>query len=124
VQQLIAIAGGGALGAVLRFGMSTAVYRGLGRDFPYGTLAVNVLGSLLMGFIFVVLVERLAMSAEWRAALLVGLLGSFTTFSTFSFETLALFENGEPIKALVNIMLSVFICLLATWIGLSLGRQL
>jgi len=124
VQQLIAIAGGGALGAVLRFGMSTAVYRALGRDFPYGTLAVNVLGSLLMGFIFVVLVERLAMSAEWRAALLVGLLGSFTTFSTFSFETLALFENGEPIKALVNIMLSVFICLLATWVGLSLGRQL
>lgn len=124
MQQLIAIAGGGALGAVLRFGMSTAVYRALGRDFPYGTLAVNVLGSLLMGFIFVVLVERLAMSAEWRAALLVGLLGSFTTFSTFSFETLALFENGEPIKALVNIMLSVFICLLATWVGLSLGRQL
>jgi len=124
VQQLIAIAGGGALGAVLRFGMSTAVYRALGRDFPYGTLAVNVLGSLLMGFIFVVLVERLAMSAEWRAALLIGLLGSFTTFSTFSFETLALFENGEPIKALVNIMLSVFICLLATWVGLSLGRQL
>ena len=124
MQQLIAIAGGGALGAVLRFGMSTAVYRALGRDFPYGTLAVNVLGSLLMGFIFVVLVERLAMSAEWRAALLIGLLGSFTTFSTFSFETLALFENGEPIKALVNIMLSVFICLLATWVGLSLGRQL
>lgn len=124
MQQLLAIAGGGALGAVLRFGMSSTIYRILGREFPYGTLAVNVLGSLLMGFLFVVLVERLAMSAEWRAALLIGLLGSFTTFSTFSFETLALFENGELLKAVTNIVLSVFLCLAATWLGLSLGRQL
>ena len=124
MQQILAIAGGGALGAVLRFGMSNAVYRLLGREFPYGTLAVNVLGSLLMGFLFVMLVERLAMSAEWRAALLVGLLGAFTTFSTFSFETLALFESGEPVKAITNIALSVFLCLAATWLGLSLGRQL
>jgi fluoride exporter len=124
VQQLLAIAGGGALGAVLRFGMSSTIYRILGREFPYGTLAVNVLGSLLMGFLFVVLVERLAMSAEWRAALLIGLLGAFTTFSTFSFETLALIENGELLKAVANIVLSVLLCLAATWLGLSLGRQL
>ncbi len=124
MQQILAIAGGGALGAVLRFGMSNAVYRILGREFPYGTLAVNILGSLLMGFLFVVMIERLAISAEWRAALLVGLLGAFTTFSTFSFETLALFENGEPLKAIANIVLSVFLCLTATWLGLTLGRQL
>jgi len=124
VQQLLAIAAGGALGAVLRFGMSSAIYRILGREFPYGTLAVNILGSLLMGFLFVVLVERLALSAEWRAALLIGLLGAFTTFSTFSFETLALFENGELFKAFLNIILSVCLCLAATWLGLSLGRQL
>ncbi|PCH66059.1 MAG: fluoride efflux transporter CrcB [Gammaproteobacteria bacterium] len=124
MQQILAIAGGGALGAVLRFGMSNVVYRMLGRDFPYGTLAVNVLGSLLMGFLFVVLLERIVVSAEWRAALLVGLLGAFTTFSTFSFETLALFEGGEPVKAITNIALSVFLCLAATWLGLSLGRQL
>jgi len=124
VQQLLAIAGGGALGAVLRFAMSSAIYRILGREFPYGTLAVNVLGSLLMGFLFVVLVERLALSAEWRAALLIGLLGAFTTFSTFSFETLALFESGQLFKAFLNIILSVCLCLAATWLGLSLGRQL
>ncbi len=124
MQQILAIAGGGALGAVLRFGMSNVVYRMLGREFPYGTLAVNVLGSLLMGFLFVVLLERIVVSAEWRAALLVGLLGAFTTFSTFSFETLALFEGGEPVKAITNIALSVFLCLAATWLGLSLGRQL
>lgn len=124
MQQLLAIAGGGALGAVLRYGMSNAIYRVLGRDFPYGTLAVNVLGSLLMGFLVVVLLERVAVSDEWRAALLVGLLGAFTTFSTFSLETLTLFESGEPMKAIANIVLSVSFCLAATWLGLSLGRQL
>jgi CrcB protein len=124
VQQLLAIAGGGALGAVLRFGMSNSVYRLLGRDFPYGTMAVNVLGSLLMGFLFVLFVERMVVSAEWRSGLLIGLLGAFTTFSTFSFETLALFDAGAPIKALVNIIASVVLCLVATWLGLILGRQI
>jgi len=124
VQQLLAIAGGGALGAIFRFGLSNSVHRLLGRDFPYGTLVVNTVGSLLMGLCFVLLVERMAVSAEWRSALLVGLLGAFTTFSTFSFETLALFNAGAPIKALVNIMMSVMLCLLATWLGMTLGRQL
>ncbi len=124
MQQLLAIAGGGALGAVLRFGMSNSVYRLLGRDFPYGTMAVNVLGSLLMGFLFVLFVERMVVSAEWRSGLLIGLLGAFTTFSTFSFETLALFDAGAPIKALVNIIASVVLCLVATWLGLILGRQI
>ncbi|MBT3505793.1 MAG: fluoride efflux transporter CrcB [Piscirickettsiaceae bacterium] len=124
MQQLLAIAVGGALGAVLRFVVSNNVYRLLGRDFPYGTLVVNALGSLLMGLLFVILVERMAVSVEWRSALLVGLLGAFTTFSTFSFETLALFNAGAPIKALINIMMSVMLCLLATWLGMMLGRQL
>lgn len=124
MQQLLAIAGGGAIGAIFRFGMSNGVYRLLGRDFPYGTMVVNVLGSLLMGLFFVVLVERMAVSAEWRLALLVGLLGSFTTFSTFSMETLALFDSGLPIKAILNVMLSVVLCLAATWLGLTIGRQL
>ena len=121
MQQLLAIAGGGALGAILRFGVSNSIHRLLGRDFPYGTLVVNTVGSLLMGLCFVLLVERMAVSAEWRSALLVGLLGAFTTFSTFSFETLALFNAGAPIKALVNIMMSVMLCLLATWLGMTLG---
>ena len=124
MQQLLAIAGGGALGAIFRFGVSNSVHRLLGRDFPYGTLVVNTVGSLLMGLCFVLLVERMAVSAEWRSALLVGLLGAFTTFSTFSFETLALFNAGAPIKALVNIMMSVMLFLLATWLGMTLGRQL
>lgn len=124
MQQLLAIAGGGALGAVLRFGMSNSVYRLLGRDFPYGTMVVNVFGSLLMGFLFILFVERMMVSAEWRLGLLVGLLGAFTTFSTFSLETLALFDAGAPLKALLNIIASVVLCLAATWLGMILGRQI
>jgi CrcB protein len=124
MQQLLAIAGGGAIGAIFRYGMSNGVYRLLGRDFPYGTLVVNVLGSLLMGLFFVILVERMAVSAEWRLAILVGLLGSFTTFSTFSIETLTLFDAGLPLKAVLNIVLSVVLCLTATWLGITIGRQL
>ncbi len=124
VHQIIAIAAGGAVGAVLRFVVSNGVYRVLGRDFPYGTLAVNVLGSLLMGFLFIIFIERELGMAEWRSAILIGLLGAFTTFSTFSMETIALLESGDIGRAMLNVIISVFLCLTATWVGLSLGRQL
>lgn len=122
--QLIAIAVGGAIGALLRFAMSSGVHKVFGRDFPYGTLAVNVLGSLLIGVLFILLIEKLAVAAEWRLGLMVGFLGAFTTFSTFSLETFALLEDGAFIKAGLNVLLSVVLCLAATWLGISLGRQL
>ena len=124
MKQLIAIAAGGALGAVMRYAMSNAVYSLLGRGFPYGTLAVNVVGSLLMGFLFVWLVERSALDAIWRAALLVGGLGAFTTFSTFSMETLNLLEEGALLPALLNVLLSVVLCIAAAWGGVLVARQL
>lgn len=124
MSQVLVIAAGGAAGAVLRFWVSTGVYGVLGRGFPYGTLAVNVLGSLLMGVLYVLLLERSDLPVEWRAAILIGLLGAFTTFSTFSIETLNLLEERELIKAVLNMVLSVVLCLFATWFGVMVGRQL
>lgn len=123
-MQTLAIAGGGAIGALLRFWMSNGVYALLGRGFPYGTLAVNVLGSLLMGVLYVLLLEKLALGPVARAALLVGLLGAFTTFSTFSIETLNLVEAGEMLRAGLNVVLSVALCIGATWVGVIAGRTL
>jgi CrcB protein len=124
LKILLFIASGGAVGAVMRYGASLGVYSMLGRGFPYGTLFVNVLGSLLMGFLSIVMLERFNVGPEWRAAILVGLLGSFTTFSTFSIETLNLLEQGDFTRAILNMLLSVSVCLIAVWFGIILGRQL
>lgn len=122
--QILAIAAGGAVGALLRYWAANGVYALLGRGFPYGTLVVNVSGSLLMGLLYVLLIERMALSPELRAGLLIGVLGAFTTFSSFSIETLNLIEQAEHLKAGLNIMLSVAVCLGATWLGLLIGRTL
>lgn len=124
MKQILAIAVGGSLGALLRYGVANGVHAVLGRGFPYGTLVVNVSGCLAMGVLYVLLVERLAVSPEWRAALLIGVLGAFTTFSSFSMETFTLFEEGEWMKALMNVVLSVSLCLAAVWLGVLAGRRL
>ena len=125
MNQLIAVALGGACGAVVRFLMSTGLYHWLGRGFPYGTLAVNVVGSFLIGLLTEALIlQRIAITLEYRAAILVGFIGAFTTFSTFSLETIYLIEQGSLNKAALNIVVSVFGCLLAVWIGLLCGRTL
>lgn len=122
--QIAAIAGGGAVGALMRFWVAGWVYGLLGRGFPWGTLVVNVSGSLVMGFLYVMLVERMNVAPEWRALLLVGFLGAFTTFSTFSLETLNLIEDGQLLRAMMNVLLSVVLCIAAAWVGMVLGRQL
>lgn len=124
MTRVLAIAAGGAIGSVLRFWMSQGVHALLGRTFPYGTLAVNVVGCLLMGFLFVLFLDRLSNEAVLRAGVLIGLLGGFTTFSAFSIETVNLIEEGALAKAALNAGLSVTLCLAATWLGVVLARQL
>lgn len=123
-MQLLAIATGGALGALMRFWVSSGVHGLAGRSFPYGTLTVNVLGSLLIGMLYVAFNERLDVSPHWRALLLIGVLGAFTTFSTFSMETLELLEKGDVIKAVVNVLLNVVLCVGAAWLGVLVIRFL
>ncbi|MGB1111152.1 MAG: fluoride efflux transporter FluC, partial [Gammaproteobacteria bacterium] len=89
-----------------------------------GTLAVNVLGSFLMGLLFVLFSERIQIPVEARALVLVGFLGAFTTFSTFSMESLQLIEQGEAIKAGLNMLISVATCMVAVWLGVILGRSI
>jgi CrcB protein len=125
MNQLIAVALGGAFGAVVRFLVSTGLYQWLGRGFPYGTLVVNVVGSFLIGLLTeAFFLQRVTLVFDYRAAILVGFIGAFTTFSTFSLETLYLIEQGSLTKAGLNIVVSVLGCLLAVWIGLLFGRSL
>ncbi|HHQ42288.1 MAG TPA: fluoride efflux transporter CrcB [Chromatiales bacterium] len=124
MTHLLAVAAGGAAGALARYGLTAAVHAVAGRTFPWGTLAANVLGSFAMGLLYVLLLERSAASPEARALLLTGLLGAFTTFSTFTVETLNLVEAGALGRAAANVLASVALCLLAAWIGMGAGRQL
>jgi CrcB protein len=124
IKTIVLIAVGGAFGAVSRYGTALGVYSIFGRSFPYGTLFVNVTGSFLMGLLSIMLLDRFNMGPEWRAAILVGFLGAFTTFSTFSIETLNLLEQGDMTRALLNMLLSVSLCIMAVWFGVSVGRQL
>ena len=124
MNHLLYIAAGGASGALLRYWVSNGVYALLGRGFPYGTLAVNVTGSFCMGLLYIILTERMDSGSGWRAGLMIGLLGAFTTFSTFSIETLNLIESGEQLRAGLNILFSVALCILGCWMGMVLGREL
>jgi CrcB protein len=96
----------------------------MGRGFPFGTLAVNVIGSFAISVLFVLFVERGAESVGLRAFFMIGLLGAFTTFSTFSIETLQLVENTELTKAMFNVLGNVALCIIACWCGFLLGRQI
>jgi len=123
--QLFAVALGGAIGSVLRYLASSGVYLWLGRGFPYGTLTVNLIGSFLIGLMTEALIlQRLSIALEYRTAILVGVMGGFTTFSSFSLETFYLLEQGQIGKAGLNVVVSVLGCLLAVWAGLALGKGL
>lgn len=120
--HLLCIGLAGAAGAVLRYMTQQGLTVVLGRQFPFGTLAVNVLGSFLIGLLFVAFWERAVANELLKLALVVGFLGSFTTFSAFSLDTWILVQHGAYVKAAGNVLANVTICLLATWLGIVLAR--
>ena len=113
---------GGGIGATARYGLQGVVYRITGAGFPYGTLIVNVAGSFLIGFLMSFFEERFIVNPSLRVFLTIGILGGFTTFSSFSYETVAMLREGSVVAALANMALSVLLCLGATWLGIIGGK--
>jgi len=120
--RLLVIGSGGFIGAVLRYQVSGWVHKGLGTAFPYGTLAVNVLGSFLLGLFLVLADTKLILSDLYKQFIAIGILGAFTTFSTFSYETFALIEGQLFKQALMNMSLNLLLGLLAVWLGIVVAR--
>jgi len=110
---------GGAAGACLRFFISEILLNYLGKGFPFATLAVNISGSLIMGILYGLIEQGIIEVSVYRTLIGIGFLGAFTTFSTFSLDTVLLVQQGELIKAFLNVLLNVALCLLAAALGLS-----
>ncbi len=122
IQIILAVALGGAFGAVGRFLISTAVQKLFGAGFAYGTLSVNILGSFIIGFLYLYFEQSVA--PIQKAILVTGMLGALTTFSTFSLETILMLQEGLIIKALINIFLNVLLSLSATVMGMGLFQRI
>ena len=118
----LAVALGGALGAMGRYGVNAMVYSLMGMRFPLATLLVNVFGSLLMGVFYVLIVERQVLPGPWREFIMIGLLGAFTTFSAFSLDALSLWEGGHLALAMVYVLASVALCIVAALAAIALTR--
>ena len=122
MNTYIAIAIGGAFGAISRYWVSEFMEKVNGTGFPLGTFTVNLLGSFLIGALFIIFAEKLELAQEWRPLLVVGFLGAMTTFSAFSLDTLLLFQQGHYNTALFYIFSSVIACLFAAYAGIQLTR--
>jgi len=118
------VALGGLVGSVARYWLSGAVQGLSGPGFPTGTLAVNVLGSFVIGVVMALSLERGLIGDDVRILLATGVCGGFTTMSTFSYETLALLRDGEQLLALGNIGISFAACIGAAWVGTAVARLL
>ncbi|NRA60940.1 MAG: fluoride efflux transporter CrcB [Psychrobium sp.] len=122
MNNLLLIALGGALGAISRYGLAQLSINLFGKGFPFGTLIANFVGSFLMGLLFS-LIESEHLIPQARIALGVGFLGAFTTFSTFSLDTILLMQQGDWQKAIMNVALNLSLSLSAVFIGLWLGAK-
>lgn len=123
MYNALAVAFGGAFGALLRFGVCSVTDRCIGRGFPYGTLAVNVLGGFLVGLILTRAAAHMDTNPVLRNALIIGCLGGFTTFSAFAWDTVSLASDGNMTHALVNTAANVVLAIVAVWLGTIVGRS-
>ncbi|HET9148361.1 MAG TPA: fluoride efflux transporter CrcB [Acetobacteraceae bacterium] len=124
IRTLAALAVFGTLGCWARYFQAIWVQNLLGQEFPYAIFSINVIGSFLMGFLFILTLERLAVSPPLRVGVLTGFVGGYTTFSTFEMETLLLMQHGQGGKAALYVALSVGLGLLAAFFGAYLARSI
>ncbi|MBT3362657.1 MAG: fluoride efflux transporter CrcB [Chloroflexi bacterium] len=122
MREVLLVGVGGALGAMSRYGVSRAMIRLIGESFPYGTLVVNCLGSLLIGLLMQTLLGSDLVPSSLRLALIVGFLGAFTTFSAFSYETVTYFKNGSWHLGAANIAANVVLGIGFVLLGMAIAR--
>jgi CrcB protein len=115
---------GGFAGAIARFVLGSYVGNRFGTRFPYGTFAINMSGSFLLGIVMALLTQRTNASPNWRYLVPIGFIGAYTTFSTFEYETLRTVQDGQMLIAFANVALSVFVGFAAVWAGILVGRTL
>jgi fluoride exporter len=115
---------GGFIGSACRFGVAGFMYKILGDRFPYGTLTVNVIGCFVIGVLLTAMEDRFLVQPNFRIFLTIGVLGGFTTFSSFSFETIELLKAGDFLLGSMNAIISLIGCLAATWVGTMIGKIL
>lgn len=125
MREIMLVFFGAGIGGVLRFVLGSLVYSFTGRNFPYGTLVINLSGSFIMGFLFVLITQRYTNLAPYLIAfILVGILGGYTTFSSFSIETLRLFQDGKIAYAFTNVLVSTIGGILLAWAGYISAQKL
>ena len=120
----LAIAFGGALGALSRYWLTVSIERFNSTGFPLGTFMVNLLSSFLIGLLYILFAEKLSVADQWRPVIITGFLGAMTTFSTFSLDALLLFQQGHYNTALFYVLSSVMICIFAAYVGMQIARIL
>jgi len=124
VKDFLAISVAAIVGANLRYVLSRLAAREFGSVFPFGTLGINILGSFIVGFFVIWTTERVLMDPRWRLLVVVGFCGSFTTFSSYAYETMSYFETGQWGLMLANIFTNNLLCLGGALAGMAVARAL
>ncbi len=124
MNKYLVIGVGGFLGSIARYWVGNYIGGRFGMRFPFGTVAINISGSFLIGLIVALIAHRAHWSANWSYLIPIGFIGAYTTFSTFELETLRTFQEGEVLLAFLNVILSVVLGFVAVWLGMITGRSM